>query len=502
MTPANNILNSSVPSLAAIQHRRRELLACQAGQRQAQATALHEEPLPAEDSSLEEEVRLAQNPEDPADLEAPEALEELEELEESDDPEEPYPAEYPAPPSTAPAPPTLSESALYGLAGLAVRSLAPHTEADPAAILLQFLAAFGNLVGSAPHCTVGPTRHGLNLFVVLVGESSKARKGTSWRQISSLFADADPGWVARRVTTARPTAYGIIHALRDQQPATDRRLFLLAEEFASVLHMLGQRTGQLSPLLRSAWDGGDLSVQNGSHLLHATGAHLSLVAHITESELAHHLSRTEVHNGFANRCLWTSVRRSQSLPEGGSLPPDQLSSLARELRRTLNWAQSQTEILFRRTPAAQELWRDRYPALSQGRPDVYGAATSRAEAQVLRLSAIYAALDCSAVVEAPHLHAAMAAWDYCQVSARLFFDAAPIDPTARRISEALNANPEGLTKGQISALFHRHVSRERIDLALQQLSSLGAVTRHIEAGRGRPSTLWAAVEDTKAALGT
>ena len=483
MTPANNFLGTSLPSLAAIHHRRRELLSYQATQRPAQAAAPVEEPLPVEDSYLEEEDRLAQ------DTDAPEAYDELA--------KEPYPAEAPAPPSTAPAPPTLAESAFYGLAGLAVRSLAPHTEADPAAILLQFLAAFGNLVGPVPHCTVGSTRHGLNLFVVLVGESSKARKGTSWRQIASLFHEADPAWVARRVATARPTAYGITHALRDQQPATDRRLFLLAEEFASVLHMLGQRTGQLSPLLRCAWDGSGLSVQNGSRLLHATGAHLSLVAHITESELAQYLSRTEAHNGFANRCLWTSVRRSQSLPEGGALPPDQLSSLARELRRTLNWAQSQTEIQFRRTPAARELWQDRYPALSQGRPDVYGAATSRAEAQVLRLSAIYAALDCSAVVDASHLHAALAVWDYCQASARLFFDVAPIDPTARRISEALNAAPEGLTKGQISALFHRHVSRERIDLALQQLSSLGAITRHIEAGRGRPSTLWAAAEAAK-----
>ena len=493
MAPANNLLHSSLPLLALrVQHRRRELLAYEAAQRQAQAAAPPEEPLAVEGSCLEEE--------DPGtrDTDAPEAHEAFWE-----DPEEPHPAEDLGPPPTAPAPPTLAESALHGLAGLAVRSLAPHTEADPAAILLQFLAAFGNLVGPAPRCTVGSTRHGLNLFVVLVGESSKARKGTSWRQIASLFNEADPGWVARRVTTARPTAHAIIHALRDQQPATDRRLFLLAEEFASVLHMLGQRTGQLSPLLRCAWDGGDLSVQNGSHLLHATGAHLSLVAHITESELAHCLSRTEAHNGFANRCLWTSVRRSQSLPEGGALPPEQLSSLAGELRRTLNWAQSQTEIHFRRTPAARELWQDRYPALSQSRPDVYGAATSRAEAQVLRLSAIYAALDCSSVVEASHLQAALAVWDYCQASARLFFDDAPIDPTARRISEALNAAPEGLTKGQISSLFHRHVSRERIDLALQQLSNLGAVTRHIQAGRGRPSTLWAAVEDTKAAsLGT
>jgi hypothetical protein len=115
----------------------------------------------------------------------------------------------------------LADPALYGLAGLAVRSLAPHTQADPAAILLQFLAAFGNVAGPAPHCLVGSTRHGLNLFVVLVGESSKARKGTSWRQLSSLFTEVDGLWAGRRVTTARPTANGIIQKTGRQNRATD-----------------------------------------------------------------------------------------------------------------------------------------------------------------------------------------------------------------------------------------------------------------------------------------
>jgi hypothetical protein len=114
MTSANNILNSSVPSLAAIQHRRRELLAYQAGQRQAQATAEPEEPLAAEDSCLQQEDRLGQ---------ISEALEAPEELQESEDSEEPYPVEDVGPPPTAPAPPILAESALHGLAGLAVRSL-------------------------------------------------------------------------------------------------------------------------------------------------------------------------------------------------------------------------------------------------------------------------------------------------------------------------------------------------------------------------------------------
>jgi hypothetical protein len=193
------------------------------------------------------------------------------------------------------------------------------------------------------------------------------------------------------------------------------------------------------------------------------------------------------------------VRRSKSLPEGGSLPPEEQAAAARELRRALDWVHTQSGIVFRRTAAARELWNDRYPALSQGRPDVYGAATSRGEAQVLRLSAIYAALDCSPLVEACHLQAALAVWDYCLASAHLFFDASPVNPTAHRIGEALDAAPEGLTRNQIRGLFHGHVSRERIDLALEQLSSLGLINRHTATGHGRPSTLWAAVEDTKAA---
>src|SRR5450631_779360 len=121
------------------------------------------------------------------------------------------------------------EYALYGLAGEAVRTLAPHTEAQPEALLLQLLAAFSNVIGPSPHCLVGPTRHALNLFVVLVGESSKARKGTSWNQIARLFAEVDPAWTENRVISARLTARGLI-AILGREQAGDRRLLVLAEE--------------------------------------------------------------------------------------------------------------------------------------------------------------------------------------------------------------------------------------------------------------------------------
>ncbi len=59
----------------------------------------------------------------------------------------------------------------------------------------QLLAVLGDLVGPAPHCMVGFTLHSLNLFVMLTDESSKARKGTSWRKIARFFSKVDDLWV-------------------------------------------------------------------------------------------------------------------------------------------------------------------------------------------------------------------------------------------------------------------------------------------------------------------
>jgi hypothetical protein len=133
--------------------------------------------------------------------------------------------------------------------------------------------------------------------------------------------------------------------------------------------------------------------------------------------------------------------------------------------------------------------------LSHARAALFGAATSRAEAQVLRLSAIYAALDCSPVVSIPHLEAALAVWDYCSASAALLFIPVATDPIVDRIREALDASPAGLTRDQIRTLFHRHIRSERIDAALEQLTAEGSITSQKSQGKGRPSTLWSATED-------
>jgi len=416
-----------------------------------------------------------------------------------DNPPEPAPEPPPQPRPASLKPPAkfhLREQALYGLAGQIVRTLAPHTEAHPAAILLQFLAAFGNAAGPGPHCLVGPARHRLNLFVVLVGESSKARKGTSWNQIERLFAEVDQPWVNTRITTARLGAAGLVHALRDQQPPTDRRLLAVAEEFASILHTIKRAKGHLSPLLRCAWDNGHLRMLDASGPLRATNTHISLIAHITERELTQNLDPTDAHSGFANRCLWTSVHRSQCLPGGGALRDHELIPITQQLRQALDWAATTATVLSR-DQAAESLWEECYPELSQARPGLFGAATSRAEAQVLRLSAVYAALDRSSVITAPHLEAALAVWEYCSATAAELFGTSTGDVTADRIKLAIEESKEGLSREQIRCLFHGHVSSDRIESALEQLMSLGVLTHSLQPGRGRPAKVWSTLPDAE-----
>src|SRR5207247_2378675 len=61
----------------------------------------------------------------------------------------------------------------YGLAGEIVGAIAPHSEADPVALLSQLLAAFGNCVGRSPYCQAEADEHHTNLFLLLVGVTAK-----------------------------------------------------------------------------------------------------------------------------------------------------------------------------------------------------------------------------------------------------------------------------------------------------------------------------------------
>ena len=87
---------------------------------------------------------------------------------------------------------------------------------------------------------------------------------------------------------------------------------------------MARETNILSPLMRQAWDSGNLRTLTKNNPAVATGAHISILGHITKDELKRHLTDTEMGNGFANRFLWVCTRRAQVLPEGGGSPDYQV----------------------------------------------------------------------------------------------------------------------------------------------------------------------------------
>jgi hypothetical protein len=96
----------------------------------------------------------------------------------------------------------------YGLAGEIVNFISPHSEADTVALLANFLTTFGNVIGDKAHFRVEATKHFMRLFCVLVGDTLKGRKGTSWDYIENLLSFLEPEWV-KNIQTGLPSLYGL-----------------------------------------------------------------------------------------------------------------------------------------------------------------------------------------------------------------------------------------------------------------------------------------------------
>jgi len=387
-----------------------------------------------------------------------------------------------------------------------VQLVEPHTESDPAALLFQFLTEVGSLVGRGPHVLAEEDQHHANLFTVVVGRTARARKGTSRQVVHRRLRGVDPSWDSDCQATGLSSGEGLIWAVRDAgSPAdgdpspgvSDKRLLVFESEFASPLRMMARQGNTLSPLLRNAWDTGDLRILTKNFPAKATGAHVSVIAHVTEDELHRCLDRTDITNGFANRFLWACARRPQLLPDGGRLRSVNFSQFDARLRKAVAFATDLGSRALDFDQEAHALWRLVYPRISVERVGAYDAATSRAEAQVLRLSLIYGLLDCSETIGTSHLEAALAVWAYADESARYIFGDDIGDPVADRILAALRSAPEGMTREEIRDLFSHNQASEKIDRVLQKLAETGLAYCRKEPTRGRPAERWFATEATR-----
>lgn len=417
--------------------------------------------------------------------------------------------------------PTITDeaAAFHGLAGRVVQAILPYTEAHPMALLVQFLAAFGNAIGRGAGFKADGAFHATNLYVVIVGKSSRGRKGTSWARILDLFKIADPDWARQCVTGGLSSGEGLIYCVRDavyqtkqvkekQRPTgetfeelvdagvEDKRLFVQEGEFAAVLKVMSRQGSNLSGYVRNLWDHGTTRSLTKNDPNRTTDALVSIVGHISREELKREMTSTDATNGFANRFLFVHASRSKELPDPQEMPATEVEALADALQAALEYGAKPWTV--KRTAAAGRLWRPAYSRLTSDVPGLVGAVTSRGEAQVMRLAALYALLDQSSEVDVEHLRAALAVWTYCEQTARWVFGDATGDPLSDRFLTALrNARSDGMTREELrEAARSNAVPAEAIEQALGNLRELGlADCRKVRTGgKGRPAECWWARE--------
>jgi hypothetical protein len=406
--------------------------------------------------------------------------------------------------------PKLSDVALYGLAGKIVKTIEPHTETSPAALLFQFLTAFGNRVGHNPYFRVEADRHHAVLFIVAVGRTAKGRKGISWNRVRSVF-ERDDDWLRECVFTgALGSGEGLVHRIRDRDSdeddeeegdqrrhrrENDKRIQIVTTEFGNQLRIIGRAGATASGIIRDMWDCPRIlhSPLIKSSRERATTPHGSVIGHITMEELKRDLTATEIANGFGNRFLYVYTERTKLLPMGGDLDAAEIDMLAGRVEQAARVASQFEEVTFDR--AAQELWEERYAEISAERPGLLGSITARAEAQTRRLALIYTLQDRSRETRVEHLEAAMAAWEYCLASAAYIFGDAVGDPVADKILSALRqAGEKGMSRWDISNLLKGHESSARISQALSMLKEGGLIASSQGENRGgRSSEIWHAV---------
>lgn len=397
-------------------------------------------------------------------------------------------------------PAPLSPEAFYGLAGDIIKAIEPHTESDPAALLMNFLTAFGSVIGDRAYKKVEATRHPMRLFIVLVGKTSKGRKGTSWGYIENIFKTIDEEWY-NNIASGMSSGEGLIWAVRDEivvikkgeevveDPGIgDKRLLVVESEFSSTLKVLKREGNTLSPIIRNAWDTGNLRSLTKNSPAKATGAHILIISHSTVEDLHRYLTDTECANGFANRFLWICTKRSKVLPFGGNIIEVDFNSLVNRLRETVEFAKNADKIDWDET--TKPIWENIYPELSEGKPGIIGTLTGRSEAYVTRLASIYALLDRSVLIKPEHLNAALAVWDYAEASVKFIFQNNTGDFISDQISAFLKDNPGGMSLTQISNSFSRHVSSTDLSNSLNKLKLLGLADSKDVSTEGRRATIW------------
>ncbi|MFE1095873.1 DUF3987 domain-containing protein [Streptomyces smyrnaeus] len=387
-----------------------------------------------------------------------------------------------------------------GLLGEIVKTLEPGTEADPVGVLGSIMTGFSAYIGNKAHLRLGYDRHPILVWAILIGRTSKGKKGSATGAAMYALNMLDKQFYDNETVRGLASGEALVRAVADpsydeQQEALEageelevggRMAFVIDPEYGmTMLRSSGGST--LSGHLRNAWDGGNLVNATKKETLKATTPHVAVLGHITPREFRSRMSDRELSGGTYNRYLILHVHQSKLLPPTVKTDEKKLRRLVDKLRVNAEKARQVEEMSF--AAEAEKYWNEYLrPQIQEEDPEdeVLEQFTARRDPYTLRLAALYALADGRDVIERDDLNAAHAVYTYSMKSIEFTLqEAAPrLDGVTRRgkseeWQEALRsaliaAGDEGLPRKELARVVGNNVSASHLD---QLLASLPVATK-------------------------
>ena len=218
-----------------------------------------------------------------------------------------------------------SDSQLFQTSlGKSILKICEDVEASPIAILTQLLTMFGNVVGRSIYFPLNASSNLYsNIYTVVVGETSRGRKGTSYGVANKIIFESTEQY-GKCCKVGLSTGEGIIHAIRnpteEDNGVSDKRLLLTETEFARALEVIKRDKETTSSVLRDSWDSPpSIATLTKTNPSIASDPHIGFIGHITPNEFRSKLSAKEISNGFANRFIPIYSMRMNTIPRAKNL---------------------------------------------------------------------------------------------------------------------------------------------------------------------------------------
>ena len=386
------------------------------------------------------------------------------------------------------------------------------TEADPAAVFVQTLTGLAAMIGIGPHLRRGVSVWPPRWFALVVGQTSRARKGTSWEAAGALLRAVDGDFLTQRTRSGFGSGEALLgpmadppeaHAQGQGRPAAgpDRRLLVVETEFARVLDVAERHGSTLSANLRDLFDSGPVRNLVKGQSVTVAEHHCALIGHITVEELRSRLSSSAIGNGFGNRLLLVGAVRPRLLPHPAQVDDGVLRPLAARLRDALEAARKRAEVTL--TPDAEQRWGELYVAMEQRPlPPLAAAMTGRTAVQTLRIALATALLAGKDMVDRADLEVAAEVVRYSvDTVLHIFGDQLGDERAQQLLHAAREAGHRGINGTQRAALFSRNARAGQLTRAVRLLTELRLCDLiRVPSKGGRPSEILVAAEHLEEAI--